>query len=80
MILSFSRLFYKFPKSGRKRKGKRLNSNGLKPAQLSPQTGENAPTRARDVNFAKGPSVFQITGDEPLATFHCLTDICTETL
>ena len=30
--LSFSRIFYKFPKSGRKRKRKIMNSDGLKSA------------------------------------------------
>jgi hypothetical protein len=46
----FSRISYKFPKPGRKRKRKRMNSNGLKSAQISPSTEE---TRPRAGNFAR---------------------------
>jgi hypothetical protein len=39
----FYRLFYKFPKTDRKRKGKMMNSDGLKPARFSPRLGETRP-------------------------------------
>jgi hypothetical protein len=68
LILSFFRIFYKFPKPGRKRKGKGLNSNGLKPAQLSPWTGKMRPRCQLCVDDP---------GKESLATIHCLSDILT---
>jgi hypothetical protein len=46
-------IFYEFPKSGRKRKRKKVNSTRLKLAQAGPRTGENAPARARGVHFAQ---------------------------
>jgi hypothetical protein len=49
----FSIIFYGFPKSGRKRKRKKMNSDGLKLAQFGPHTGESAPARARGVHFAQ---------------------------
>jgi hypothetical protein len=38
----FSIIFYGFPKSGRKRKRKKVNSTGLKLSQAGPRTGESA--------------------------------------
>jgi hypothetical protein len=55
MILSFSIISYKFSKSGRKRERKGMNSNGLKPARVSPRTGKRAPTRDRFGVFAQRP-------------------------
>jgi hypothetical protein len=55
-----------------------MNSDGLKPARVGPRTGKRAHARARDVSLAQRPSVIQIIGEEPLATIHCLSDICTK--
>jgi hypothetical protein len=49
----FSITFYEFPKSDRKRKRKKVNSDGLKLAQVSPHTGESALALARGVRFAQ---------------------------
>jgi hypothetical protein len=43
---------YEFPKSGRKGKRKKMNSDGLKPASVGPRPGKRAPTYAREVGFA----------------------------
>jgi hypothetical protein len=51
-------IFYEFPKSGRKRKKKRMNSDGLKLAQTGPHTGESAPAHARGVHFAQRTLLF----------------------
>jgi hypothetical protein len=53
----FSIIFYRFPKSGRKRKREMVNSGGLQLARVGPHTGESAPARARDVHFAQRPLV-----------------------
>jgi hypothetical protein len=55
-----------------------MNSLGLNSAQPACRRGE--PTRARSlgVDFANRPLLTQITGEESLATIHCLTDKCTE--
>jgi hypothetical protein len=53
---------------------------GPKPAQQAQVHVERGSACDRIVNFVKRPSVFQITGEEALATIHCLSDICTETL
>jgi hypothetical protein len=55
---NFSMIFYEFPKSGRKRKRKKVNSNGLKLAHVGPRTGESAPTRACGVHFAQRTLLF----------------------
>jgi hypothetical protein len=34
-------------------KGKKVNSNGLKLAQVGPRTGESAPARARGIRFTQ---------------------------
>jgi hypothetical protein len=49
----FSMISYEFPKSGRKIKRIKVNSTGLKLAQVGPRTSESAPTRARGVSFAQ---------------------------
>jgi hypothetical protein len=36
-----------------KEKGKKVNSNGLKLAQVGPRTGESAPACTRGVRFAQ---------------------------
>jgi hypothetical protein len=56
MILSFSRIFFKFAKPGRKRKVKRLNSNGLNQPNSAHKLGKRAGTRARDIIFSQRPS------------------------
>jgi hypothetical protein len=53
MILSFFRISYNFPKPGRKRKRKGMNSNRLKPARAGPRTGKRARARARADDFAQ---------------------------
>jgi hypothetical protein len=63
----------------RKRKGETINSTGSKPAQPAQVHAERGCACDRAVNIAKRPLVFQITGDESLATIHCLSDICNET-
>jgi hypothetical protein len=70
----FSRIFDGFPNFIRKRKGKTINSTGPKLAQVHE---ERRHTYGHAVNYAKRPSVFQITDEEPLASIHCLSDICT---
>jgi hypothetical protein len=52
-----------------------MNSDGLKQAHASPQTGKRTCASARDVSLVQRPSVIQIIGEEPLATIYCLTDI-----
>jgi hypothetical protein len=49
----FSMIFYGFPKSGRKRKRKMVNSDGLKPASVVPRPEKCAPARDRMVGFAQ---------------------------
>jgi hypothetical protein len=49
----FSMISYDFPKSDRKRKRKKMNSDGLKLAQVSPCIGESALASARGVSFAQ---------------------------
>jgi hypothetical protein len=39
----FYMISYEFPKFGKKRKRKKMNSDGLKLAQVGPRTGESAP-------------------------------------
>jgi hypothetical protein len=46
-------IFYGFPKSGRKRKRKMVNSDGLKPASVVPRPEKCAPARDRMVGFAQ---------------------------
>jgi hypothetical protein len=65
---------YEFPKSGRKRKRKKVNSTGLKLAQAGPRTGESAPARDRGVHFAQRTLAFQITSKESRALFTQVTD------
>jgi hypothetical protein len=76
----FSRIYDGFPNLIRKRKGETINSTGPKPAQPAQVHAERGRACDCTVSFAKRPSVFQITGEEPLATVHCLSDICIETL
>jgi hypothetical protein len=52
-----------------------MNSDGLKPAQVSPRTGNRA--RAHAGNLAQRTPAVRITGKESLATIHCLTDVHT---
>jgi hypothetical protein len=76
----FSRIYDGFPNLIRKRKGETINSTGPKPAQPAQVHAERGRACDCTVSFVKRPSVFQITGEEPLATVHCLSDICIETL
>jgi hypothetical protein len=46
IFIIFSIIFYGFPKSGKKRKRKKVNSTGLKLAQAGPRTGESEPAPA----------------------------------
>jgi hypothetical protein len=55
-----------------------MNSNGLKPVRVSPRMGKRTHAHTRDVSLAQRPLVIQIIGEEPLATIHCLSDICIE--
>jgi hypothetical protein len=48
-----------------------------KPAQVHAERGRACD---RAVNLAKRPPVFQIIGEEPLATIHCFSDICVKPL
>jgi hypothetical protein len=41
-----------------KEKGKKVNSNGLKLAQVGPRTGESAPPGGRGVHFAQSVLLF----------------------
>jgi hypothetical protein len=50
---NFSIIFYEFPKSGKKRKRKKVNSHGQKLAQVGPRTSESAPARGRGVRFTQ---------------------------
>jgi hypothetical protein len=70
MILSFFRIFYKFPSLAVKRKRKGRNSAGLKPTQAGPSTGESAHARARAGDLAQRSPAIQITGKESLCTIH----------
>jgi hypothetical protein len=54
-----------------------VNSTGLKRARASPRTKETA--RARVGDFAQRPLTIQITGEEPMALFHRVTDNFTQT-
>jgi hypothetical protein len=51
-------IFYEFSKSGRKIKRKKMNSDGLKLAQVGPRTGESALARARGVHFVERTLLF----------------------
>jgi hypothetical protein len=73
----FSRIFYGFFNPGRERKRERVNSGGLKLARVGPRTGKYARACAHVTGLAKRPLVNQITGEEPLATIHCLSNNCT---
>jgi hypothetical protein len=55
-----------------------MNSVGLNSAQTGLQKRGHARARACVAGLAKRPLINQITGEEPLATIHCLTDKCTE--
>jgi hypothetical protein len=55
-----------------------MNSVGLSLAQASLQKGEHARARARVAGLAKRPLVYQITGEETLATIHRLSNKCIE--
>jgi hypothetical protein len=55
-----------------------MNSVGLNSAQTAMQKGGHARAHACAAGLAKRPLLNQITGEEPLATIHCLTDKCTE--
>jgi hypothetical protein len=55
-----------------------MNSLGLNSAQPAYRRGEPACARARGLDFANRPLLTQITGEESLATIHCLTDKCKE--
>jgi hypothetical protein len=59
MIYYFSRISYKFPKSGRKRKGKMMNSDGLKPARVGPRPGETRSRAPAMLTLRKGPRSFK---------------------
>jgi hypothetical protein len=76
----FSRISDGFPNLIRKRKGETINSTGPKSAQSAQVYTKFGRARDRSVNFAKRPSVIQITGEEPLATIHCPSDVCAKTL
>jgi hypothetical protein len=76
----FSRIFYRFPNLIRKRKRETIKSVGPKPAQSAQVYTEFRRARDRVVNFEKRPSIIQINGEEPLATIHCLSEVCIETL
>jgi hypothetical protein len=52
----FFMISYEFPKSGRKRKKKKVNSNGLKLAQVGPRTRESAPAV---FTLRRGPCYFK---------------------
>jgi hypothetical protein len=65
----FSRISDGFPNLIRKRKGETINTTRPKPAQPAQVHAERGRACDRAVNFAKRPSVFQITGEEPLALF-----------
>ena len=65
-FLSFSMISYEFPKSGRKRKRKKVNSNGLKLAQVGPRTGESAPAVS---SLHRGPWLFEKPLKRPLHYF-----------
>jgi hypothetical protein len=53
-----------------------MNSDVLKPAQVSPRTEK----QARDVHFAQRTLTVRIYDEESLVTIHCLTDKCTKPL
>jgi hypothetical protein len=55
-----------------------MNIIRLNSAQLACRREEPARARARGVDYANRPLLNQITGEESLATIHCLTDKCTE--
>jgi hypothetical protein len=76
----FSKISDGFPNLIRKRKGDTIKSTRPKPAQPAQVHAGRGRACDRSVNFAKRPLVFQIIGEEPLATIHCLSDICIETL
>ena len=67
----FSIIFYGFPKSGRKRKRKKVNSTRLKLAQTGPCKGESAPAHAPAVSILhRGPWSFEKPIKNPL---HCFS-------
>jgi hypothetical protein len=55
-----------------------MNSVGLNSAQPACRREEHARARTRGVDYANRPLLNQITGEESLATIHCLTNKCTE--
>jgi hypothetical protein len=67
----FSIIFYGFPKSGRKRKMKKVNSTGLKLAQTGPRIGESVPACAPAMFILhRGPWSFEKPVKNPL---HCFS-------
>jgi hypothetical protein len=73
----FLRISYNFPSLAVKRKGKRRNSDGLKPARTGPRTGKHAHARPR-CQLCKKALGLQITGEEPRVLFICVSDICSK--
>jgi hypothetical protein len=74
----FSIIFYGFPKSGRKRKRKKVNSTRLKLAQTGPCKGESAPAHAPAVSILhRGPWSFEKPIKNPL---HCFSVSLTSAL
>jgi hypothetical protein len=71
----FSIIFYGFPKSGRKRKRKSINNDGLNLARASPIQAE----RARTGVFAERPLAVRTTRKYSSLLFLCLTDISNKT-
>jgi hypothetical protein len=71
----FSIIFYGFPKSGRKRKRKSINSDGLNLDRASPIQAE----RARTGIFAQRPLTVRRTRKYSSLLFLCLTDISSKT-
>ena len=57
---------YEFPKSRRKRKRKKMNSDGLKLAQVGPRTGESVPAVS---GLHRRPWVFEKPLKRPLHYF-----------
>jgi hypothetical protein len=80
IFLSFSRIFYKFPKPDRKRKGKERNSTGLDLTQSGPSPGKRARACARAGEIAQRTLTIRKTIKESSSLFICVTDMCTETL
>jgi hypothetical protein len=63
-------IFYEFPKSGKKRKRKKVNSTRLKLAQADPRTGENAPARFVVFTLRRGPWLFEKLVNSPAHYFY----------